>query len=281
VSWKGKVSIIAGCTTAIYGNMAMHSAMGERFVMYTLDIPGRIEVLTRMDANANDMKEKRQEMKDAFKQYLDVELAGKLPEKLPEPAPLIISDLKQLANFTTLARTPIERDLHTPSKEIIFKHDYEGPTRFYSQITALAGAMMVINEGELEDVDKRILFKISLDSIPKMKHIVLRELARYTAVETNGLAIKINYPNPVTSRILEDLNALELVDRRKGAGNRNLWTLKDEWRSMIQHYEGITDSGTELVGNSEGESVEQKQYAISEKELDAAEVVNEMFGDRT
>jgi len=281
IDWKGKVSIIAGCTSAIYSNIALHSAMGERFLMYSLQSPDAMEVLDRMDANATDMKEKRQILKDAFKKYLDTEL-GELPETLPQVDDQTNMDLKQLAIFTTKARSPIERDMHSPGKEIIFKHDTEGPTRFYSQIKAIAGALMVINgNGLLETLDRDILFKVSLDSIPKMRHTVLQELARYSSVETNGLAIKLNYPNSTVSRALEDLNALELVDRRKGASNRNLWTLHNNFRQLLQRFEGITDSGTELVSNAEGDSAEATKYASTEKELDVQELSTAMFGDHT
>lgn len=244
VDWKGKVGLIAGVTTVIYIAKQLYSAMGERFVMYHLIQPDREAGTERAMDNADTIREKRQEIKIAFKEYLDNTV--KIPERLPPLDPHLKAELIQLAEFSTRARSPIERDWRSSSKEMTFVHDPEMPFRFAMQLTTLAQALRVIDGGELNDTSRNILYKITLDSIDKQRRMCLQELTRYEKVETAGLATKLNYPTTSVRRWLEDLNALQLIDRIK-SGKADKWEIKPEYRKLMEKFEGIEMLNYELV----------------------------------
>lgn len=250
IAWKGKMSLIAGVTTAIYTKGAMYSAMGERFIMYKMVLPDRLIVTRRALSNiANiDMKERRAEIKKAFKHYLDECLD--IPEMMPTVDKEIVEDLIQLVNIATLSRSAVERDNYTPNKEIDFKHDAEMPMRFAEQLIVLASAFIVMNgNGELEEQDKKTLYKITLDSINIKKRNCLRALLRQDTVFTKELAISMEYPTPTISRTLQELNVFGLIERIPGGGSKgDSWRMKQEYKDILMRFEDVEE---ELVVEKE------------------------------
>jgi len=144
----------------------------------------------------------------------------------------------ELAEFSSRARSVVERNMFSREKEIIMVHFPEMPGRFATQLSVLASGYMVLNGGELKDEDKKMLYKISLDSIPHVRRLCLQALTQFSEVETNGLAVYLKLP-PSTLRLnLSDLAALKVIDYTK-AGNRDQWRLHDNYRELMVKYEGI------------------------------------------
>ena len=245
VDWKGKIGLIAGVTTTIYVVRELYAAMGERFVMYAPVMPNRMKIAERAMQNAATIQTQREELRKAFKHYLDTEIG--VPIEYPKPDTFLLTEIIKLAEFSTRARSPVEREWRSAAKEITYVHPPEAPTRFASQLLSLATTLRILNQGNLEDEDRSIIYKIALDSITSTRRLVLREAARYTKINTAGLATKINYPTNSTRRFLEDLNALEVIERLKPEGNRgDIWRLKEEYRKLIQHYDRIEPINREL-----------------------------------
>ena len=161
--------------------------------------------------------------------------------------------------------------------EITEVHPPEMPTRFAGVLMTYLLALMIINwnetgKFEIFDEDKKILNKISLDSITKSKRIAMQELAKYDWLETAAIATKINMPTPPIRRWLEDLNALGVADRIKGTGPKG-----DKWR-IIERYRQIMIKFEDLIyigGDLEGED-ETVGNIINQEDIDEALKVGEI-----
>lgn len=275
VTWKGKLGLIAGVTSVIHTARELYSAMGERFIIYAIELPERLEAARKAMDNTNTILEKRKFLEDEMHKFLDdmeydqegkvtKELGGiGMPKDRPKIDPEIKNDLLLLAELSTRARSPVDREWRSPNKEILYVHPPEMPTRFASQLSILASALKLLNGGELLPEDKKILFKITLDSITDTRRIALQELAKYDEVETAGLAVKIDYPTTTVRRWLEDLTALKIVERVKIAGKKaDRWKLKASYKKLIQKFEGIETIGSELTEETaEPKSTEEELLA--------------------
>jgi len=71
IVWHGKVGAIAGSTEAVYKHLEDLSAMGDRFIMYNIEQPDRLQVARRALENARDIHEKRDAVKSATKSYIE------------------------------------------------------------------------------------------------------------------------------------------------------------------------------------------------------------------
>ena len=246
MDWEGKITLIAGATFAIHTLRELYAAMGERFLMYNLIQPDEIEAARRAMENqaSGQMREKRKEVADAFKNYIDNEF--KMPEQTPAITAKLQQELLELAELATRARSTVEREWRSPGKEMTDVHPPEMPTRFAGQLQTMAKALMIINQhenidkGQLTKDDKNILYKLTLDSITKSKRFVLQELAKYDIIETTALATKMNFPTQTIRRRLEDLNALKVIERVKNKGPRgDQWSLLPKYKTIIQKFENI------------------------------------------
>lgn len=268
-TWEGKISVVAGTTDAIHQARELYAAMGERFIMYHLTQPDRKLVTSRAIDNVPEIVERRKKIAEVVAQYLDKEIKwldeNKKPRKVPPLSDSLKAEIINLADFATLARSPVQRDSYSPRREIIFKNEPEMPTRFAEQLTVLASSFMVMNEAEpeghleLSDLDKRLLFKVALDSISIHRRLVLQKLVHYQEVDTTALAEAMHYPTNTIHRWLEDLAALEIIDIHKagkGVGRADKWELKQDYRDLLARYEHIEQT-TEVLESSETEEEPQ------------------------
>lgn len=263
VNWEGKITLIAGVTEAIYQAHEVFSSMGERFAMYSLDLPDRYNVAYHTLGKNSDTVEMRQEIQLAFNAYFDEMLAQPINEyDIDEDLRV---ELSELSEFATRARSAVERDWRSPKKDITHVYRPEMPARFARQLKAMAQSLMIINENnKLENIDFQILHKMSLDSINFTRRAALRELARYDKVTTAGLATKIHYPTDTTRRLLEDLNALEVCERIKGS-NKDEWQLKNSYKKIVLRLEHIIPVNKDLVGDE----AEQYDALMAKANVDA------------
>lgn len=266
--WKGKVGVIAAVTSIIDFREQAYTALGERFIKYRINPPGRKSVGKRALRNTTQIAEMQQEIKDAMSALVKgvmTEIIHGVNLKLSEDEENALIDL---ADMATLARSPIVRDFG-PAKEIIFKPTSEMPTRFVQQLAQIGLALRLINKvvykkDELLPDDHKILYKISLDSIPSMRRQVLQQIAIVGTATTAQIAMELNLPTNTTGRNLEDLNLLGLLERDK-QGNENAWTIKPEFRDIFIKYDDVkleVDDDERLAAIAEEERIlrEEKPF---------------------
>ncbi len=271
IEWTGRVSFLAGVTQAIHTLKASWSQMGERMMLYNIKQPDRIQQSVRSMENQeggviDSERKKLRAMMTAWGERIKLRVEELVEKKeIPTlPAELKL-ELSKLAEFSTRARSDVERDWRSANKEMLEAHDPEMPGRMAAQLMNIAVSFMILHwleygEFKLTDKHRKIVERISLDSITKLKMKVMVELAKYELIHTAGLATKMSFPTTTIRRALEDLNALGIVTREKGTGRGDTWIFKPEYRELMQKYMGIEYEGGTLkeeVAEYEEEKVEE------------------------
>ncbi len=54
IVWQGKLGAIAGCTEVIYESNEQFAVMGDRFIMYKMEQPERMDVLRQVVKSMKD-----------------------------------------------------------------------------------------------------------------------------------------------------------------------------------------------------------------------------------
>lgn len=274
VHWEGHIGLIAAVTTAIHVARELYASMGERFVMYAPEMPERLAVARKAIENTASIREIRLQLRVLMKEYLD-ETIG-VPHHLYPIPDYFKEEMLELADFSTRARSTVERDWRSSAKEITFVHAIEMPMRFSSQLYTLAHAFCIMNEDHvLAELDKNIIYKIALDSITATKRKALQELTRYEKATTAGLAVRLNYPTATVRRWLEDLNALEMVDRIKSS-RADEWRILEKYRKIVNRFEGIQPTTLTLTEQNAVAPLDEV-YLHRSQEIDPEEI----FADKT
>lgn len=295
IVWKGKVGAIAGCTEIIYEKNEEFSVMGDRFIMYSMVQPERMEVLERVMESAKDkgdgFKKKKMHLKECMKSYLEWVFDNQ--ENLPfEISDANQKDLLQIVNFVTIVASGMVIDKRRGLVEFVPSKTM--PMRMAKQIIGIGEAFVLMNklslvdeeelskgtaklgdkQGELTEDQIGVLYKIMFDTIPIKRRTALKALAQYTqGVGTAGLATSIGYQTVVVSGWLAQLNALGICTREKRTGPKgDKWILKEEYRNIMVRFEKIETVDASLdvdeVGDLDDVWNEVEQVG-REKEMDS------------
>lgn len=244
VIWNGKVGALAGSTETVYQYNEDFSAMGDRFIMYSIQLPDRMEVAKKAIRNIEDMKDKRLHLQDCVKSYVDYIMKNMKPTSLNLDDE-VENDILRVADFCTAVRSGIVMDERDRSL-VRFVPSTEAPTRVVQQLYSIAKALVTMNAvedpdkgGNLKYEDTQIVYKIAFDSIPIMRRMALTALAKYKGgVTTKALATSLNYPTKVVNGWLSQLNGLKICNRIAN-GNADKWYLKDDYRKIMVDFQGI------------------------------------------
>ena len=259
VNWNGKITVLAGATHVIYDIKQQYAAMGERFLMYNLIQPDGVEAadIGMTNQESGKMKDNRLMLAEAVARYKDE--IFETPEETPYISPEFKKELILLSEMATRARSSVNRNWRSPQQEIKSVHPPEMPIRFASTLQNLNRTLAVINWNETGKLvnypeDKKMSYKIALDSINLERRVAMQELSKYDIIHTSGLAVKLNLPTSSVKNTLEDLTALKIADRVKGSGPRgDKWTIKTKYKEIMQKFENIKELGGELTEESLGE----------------------------
>ena len=144
-----------------------------------------------------------------------------------------------LASYVARARSPVDRDAR---HEIRLVLDAEAPTRIVKMLTQLWRAAGLLR---LPQADAwAMVCRVGLDSVPKLRRIVLDHLAGTpAAVSTTVIADAVEHPTITTRRALEDLTAHRAVVRTPGGpGKADRWELTEQMRRWLDTFSGLSDS---------------------------------------
>lgn len=238
--WKGKCNLVGGVTEDIYIKEEEGASMGRRTILYQLPAQSRSGMMAAARKSRTDeaIGLKRERIQEAFAEYV-VDQVAKLPDGvLPHISDESSRALQLLADFSTIARTPVTRDRY--SRDITFIHSPEMPVRVSEQFHTFAETLQFMYGGTLPRAMEEPLWKIAFDSIPKIRHNLLLLMAEYEKITTKGAAIRLSFSTITARRALEDLNAVKIIDRVPGEGNKDYWRIKPEYRDLFETYANIT-----------------------------------------
>lgn len=266
IVWKGKVGAIAGCTEVIYESNEQFAVMGDRFIMYNMKQPDRMEVLEKvidtMSDKTNKFKEKKAYLRLCMKSFVEFQFENIETTSL-DLAKETKKDILQVVNFVTTVASGVMVDKKKGTVEFVPSHTM--PMRMAKQILSIAQAFVLMNKntpglmgsapaskGELTLEQIATLYKLAFDTIPIKRRMALQKLAKYSlGVTTGGLATSLDYQTPVVGQWLAQLNALGICKREK-SGRGDKWTLNEKYRDIMVKFEHITVVEGELDADEDG-----------------------------
>jgi DNA-binding transcriptional ArsR family regulator len=222
--WQGKLGLVAGVTTVVDRHHAVIDSLGSRFAFYRIEIDERKKQAGRALEHRRRGRGMRQELRDAVAGFF----AGlELPE---DDAALSGADearLVDLADFVTVARSPVERDAYA-SREIELIPDAEAPARFAIMLAALLEGLLLIGIGA--PAAWGLVTKVAFDSMPAQRRRIIEHLSARAETTTKEAATALGLPTTTARRTLEDLAAHGLVHREEGGkpGAPDIWRLAPE-----------------------------------------------------
>jgi hypothetical protein len=221
LSWRGKLGLIAGVTTVVDRHHAVIDSLGSRFAFYRIDVPDRKQQADRALKHRRRAAGMRDELRDAVAGFF----AGlELPQTDGELDPSEERRLVELADFVTVARSPVERDAYK-TREIELIPDAEAPARFVIVLASLLEGLRLIGiDGEHAWT---LVVKVALDSMPAQRRKVIEHLRSAESTTTKEAGTLLGLPTTTARRTLEDLAAHGLVTRTPATepGQPDTWSL--------------------------------------------------------
>lgn len=254
-TWEGKINVLAATTEVIYSEANKQAANGIRFfnyVMPKMTMEEEFMMAKRSKAMINHAKAKRDWLRELTKDYVEGVLKT-IGEDLPQIPEELSERIRNLAYVITKARAATD---HNWKGDVEFVHEKESIPRLVNQMEILAQTFMLMNHGKPSVKHEKIIFKILMDSIPKYSRKVIEIMLKYPAVTSAGVAQEMNMQTEVVARWLIQLNAHEIIDRKKTPGTSiDMWSLRSEIRDILKAYMEYEYKDEYLTGQGGGEAV--------------------------
>jgi hypothetical protein len=229
--WTGYLGLLGAVTTAIDTVLEQNSILGERFILYRP---------LRRDADAEARFAMNRIVEGDWRTDLAFVAAEMVKLGVARLADVVVPEnvrdrLVDLARFTAAGRTKVERD---SSKVIRVMPEAEGPARLTQQFGKLLTGLCAVRECREPGPEQlAVIAKVALDSIPKIRRMLLGVLVGLEEGTADEIAVAVRLPRMTVTYALQDLQALGMVDRRAGAGagdsDRTVrWALDPEYREL-------------------------------------------------
>ena len=233
VSWQGTMCFIAGVTPILDTHWSVNQTLGERFVQARPTAPDPLLVAERAMFNVGREEEMRRELQAAVSGFLS-------NLEYPSISQIVLGQemkrrLANLATFACRARSAVIRSGY--GGEISYIPVPEGPARLAKQLNTLARGLAIIkDEAELSETTFDEILGIGMDCIPPPRRLMLETLINAGGeLMTPELTDSTGYPVNSARRILEELMAIDMVDRRLN-GSTYSWGLSEKakrWHQQI------------------------------------------------
>jgi hypothetical protein len=244
ISQKVRMGLIAGVTSVIEDYQADDAAVGQRAIKYYMSQPDeeKLDELTASIIGGKQDKAFREMIGKAFTEYLDGN-----PWDLTNIPDLLLDiriELAKLSNMATKARSSVKRKQYDRNNRIERKNLREMPFRFGKQLGNLAMSLMIMNKHEtgiadLTLLDKAMLFKVCLDSIPSSRKEVMIEATKYAFSTAEGLALALKVDIDSVKIYLGDLIAMGIMTGSRGMNNKFTYQLNETYRILFSKYENL------------------------------------------
>jgi len=230
--WEGKMGLVAGVTPIIEKYHSVHQLLGERFLYYRIGHELEQKIGKRALRNIGSETTMRTELKRAFKSFI-CSLEG-IDISVISVSEEMENKIIDLACFTAAARTGVSRNRYTHIAE--YTPEPELPVRLTKQLYQLGCALATVRRKlELEQEEWQVIKKVAIDCLPRQRWLLIRKLHNVGGGSIKDISLATNCPYPTTKLLLEDLNALELVNVIPG--NRDLWGLSDKALNYLRGIE--------------------------------------------
>jgi hypothetical protein len=224
LGWKGKVGLLFAATGVIDSYYAAIAALGDRFLLTRLaPTRGQAQFDRALAHVGGTTKQMRMELADAVAQLF----AG----RKAQPRSISDQEAKEIGSAISLVvclRGTVERDRRT--REIEAVYGAEGTARIGLALERLLAGLDTLDVERASAM--QVVLSVAMDSVPPLRRAAYDCVYRRDdTVETADVAIALGLPTNTVRRILEDLAAYGLVERKsQGKGNADLWS-RTNWEA--------------------------------------------------
>jgi len=204
-------AMLAGTTGVLQHYWALRQQLGERYLIYAFPENKPMSLANRVEANKEIMQEMRRELRLNFgafiKKFQDDISRATYTEALG-------TKIKYLSIFVTRARSYVHRNKF--SREIDCPPEIEECSRLLLQLFLFLDVLCLIREKkEVTELEYSLIYKIATDSMPPARFKVINFLSEDldNFWITSLVAERLHLPTESAKVILEDLNALKIVER--------------------------------------------------------------------
>lgn len=242
--YKSHFSVLSGVTPTIYELSSQYAGLGERFLKFfigdSLVHLSEKDIIRRAMKNVNRETNMREEMAEAVRDYVSLILEemrkpGYKPPSLPEE---MENRIIGCAQFVARLRASVPRDKFN-SEMILSKPSAEVGSRLGKQLTRVALGIAIVNRSkQVTDHSLRILKKVALDTVSQRNESILRAVYKACnnpddSIRTKEIAFDVRYPFSTVSRVLNDMDVLDIVKRIGNSGKAE-WRVSDYIQEIIK-----------------------------------------------
>jgi hypothetical protein len=215
--WSGKLGFVFGATPAIDAYYAVIGTLGDRFLFSRLaPVEGKKQFKQALKHDGAAVGQMRKELAAAVAQLF----AGRKAEACPISA----EEADRIGDVISLVvrlRAAVERDRRTRELDMIL--GAEGTARIGLCLTRLLAGLDTL--GVPRDTAMEVVLSVAMDSVPPQRRAAFDCVQKYGEVETKDVAIELGLPTVTVRRVLQDLAAYGLMERRTkaGQGSADLW----------------------------------------------------------
>lgn len=234
-SYESRFTIIAAVTPRIHDLSSQHTSLGERFLKFSvgdnLVHASEDDIIARAIDNISQDTAMKAELQDVVRAYLQ----GAIPVRnnghswVPSLSTPMKKKIIALGKFGARLRGTVSRDAYRPDM-MTGRPSAEVGSRLGIQLAKLAKAVALILRHEaVGDEEFRLVRKTVIDTIPQRIEDIIRRMLELTPttddfVTAADVATATRYPIATVQRILQDLNVLDIVERR-GTAWKARWTV--------------------------------------------------------
>jgi hypothetical protein len=223
LTWRGRIVVVAACTTAWDTAHSVIATMGDRFVLIRSDSEkGRLVAGRRAMQNVGHEPAMRAELADAVGGLIEHANYGQAIDLTEGEFERVLL----AADITTRARTGVEFDYRG---DVEFAHMPEAPTRFAKQLVQLIRGATVIGLDRTAAIG--LALRCARDSMPPMRLAILEDIAANPGARPGDIRRRIDAPWKTVDRQCQALHMLHLVtcDEDLDPHNHN----KTVWRYRL------------------------------------------------
>jgi hypothetical protein len=239
-SYVSRFSILAAVTPRIYDLAGQHAQLGERFMKLmmgdNLNHHSEEAIIARAIHNINKETAMHFELQDVVRAFLSDRAAHR---HLPPLSETLTHRIVQLGMFGARMRGTVSRDTYH-NDIITSRPSAEIGSRLGIQLAKLGQSLAIVyGHPRVGDTEYAILKKVMLDTVPQRTEDIIRYIIRQhpsmtAPISTADLATVSRYPQATVSRLLQDLNVLDIVQRHGADGGyRHTWSLTPYIRNAI------------------------------------------------
>jgi len=239
-SYTSRFSILAAVTPRIYDLAGQHAQLGERFMKLmmgdNLNHHSEEAIIARAIKNINKETAMQHELQDVVRAFLSDRVAHRHLPTLPEP---LTRRIVQLGMFGARMRGTVSRDTYH-NDIITSRPSAEIGSRLGIQLAKLGQSLAIVyGHPKVGEPEYTLLKKVMLDTVPQRTEDIIRYMIRQhpsmtAPISTVDLAAISRYPQATVSRILQDLNVLDIVQRHGADGGyRHTWSLTPYIKNAI------------------------------------------------